>query len=584
MAFIRYCKSGGSGPQFTLAVKLILAGNLLINIDKGLTIHNYVSSYESEELMNHYIEKRFGTDPVIFIPPVILIAAFCSYVVLDTQNATHLLIKAFKAVTYNFGWVFSWYTVILFGFCIYFIFGPYAQRKLGDGEPEFTTLTWWGMMFTTNCGAGVLFWATMEAYWNLQSPPFEVKPFSDEAATWAVSFQLFHWGPLAWGMYTVFGLAFAYMFFVQKKNVVRPSSACEPLLGTRLVRGWLGRAIDIFYMFGLIGGTATAMGANTPVVAELVSKSLGITRTSTLDTLLLASWAVFIAFIVYTGLRKGIRLLSDFRIYLSIFIIALILLFGPTLYIMETFTDSVGNLLQNFFRMAFYMDPHGNSGFPQKWSVFYWAWYLTFLLPTGIFFGRISRGRTVREFAIASVTSSTLGAWLFFGVFSGHLLDVFNKNLVPIVDILSQSGPAAAAVAVWSTLPFGRAMIVLLTVLAYISMATLVNASVYTMAMASTAELDGDQEPPRWNRLFWSIAMSALTAILISLNQFTAVQTVTVIAAVPMLVITLLVLISFMKSINGDWKAEPNRAKASPLKTEGCDLVEESNCNYREPS
>jgi L-carnitine/gamma-butyrobetaine antiporter len=506
--------------------------------------------------MNQRERNKHKTDPIVFIPPIILMAVFCLYVVLDSQRASSILESAFDFVTNTFGWVFLWYTVILFGLFLYFVFGPYAHRKLGSGKPEFKTLTWWGMMFTTNCGAGVLFWATMEGFWNLQSPPFGAQPFSHEAATWALSYQLFHWGPLAWAMYTVFGLAFGYLFYVKNKSVVKPSTACESLLGSRMVMGWFGKVIDMFYFFGLIGGTATVMGANTPVVSELFSKTFGIERTLTLDALILITWTVFIAVIVYSGMNKGIRLLSDFRIYLSIIIIMLIVIFGPTRFIMETFTDSVGNLLQNFFRMTFYLDPHSESGFTEKWSIFYWAWYITFLLPTGIYFARISRGRSVREFAIATVVSSTLGAWLFIGIFSSQMLDVYYNNLVPIAEILVKNGPAAASVAIWGTLPFGRVMLFLLTVLAYISMATVVNSAVYSMAMVSSKELSGYEEPAGWNKVFWSIAMGVVTVALVSLNQFKTIQTITVIAAVPMIVITIMVLVSFMKSIKKDWELE----------------------------
>lgn len=492
-------------------------------------------------------------DWAIFVPPIALILAFCIWVIADSARAGAALTKAFSFVTVTLGWLFDWYAVALFILFIYFVFGPYAKKRLGDGEPEFKTSTWWGMMFTTNAGVGVLFWATMESFWTFQSPPFGAEPLSPEAAPWAVAYPLFHWGPMAWAMYTVFGLAFAYLFFVKKVNVARPSAACASLIGSKLANGWLGKAIDIFYMFGLIGGAATAMGANTPVVAELFAKVFGVTRSLTLDTILLASWAVFIAAVVYTGLNKGIRILSNFRIYFSFLVLGLILVFGPTQFILDTTTDSVGQLLQNFVRMSFNLDPHTPSTFPQDWTIFYWAWYLTFLLPTGMYFARISRGRTVREFAIATVAASTIGSWLYFGVFSSYMLDVFNKKLVPIADILAEGGPAKAAVEIWATMPFGIVMLAMLAVLAYISMATLVNASIYTVSMASMKEMSGYEEPPGWIRVFWALAMGALIVALVSLNQFKPIQTMTVVAAVPMIVITLMVLISFMKSIKKEW-------------------------------
>lgn len=489
----------------------------------------------------------------VFLPPIILILAFCVWIVTDSAGAGVALNKAYSLVTVSLGWFFEWYAVVLFGLFIYFVVGPYSKKKLGEGEPEYSTATWWGMMFTTNAGVGVLFWATMESFWTFQAGPFGSKSLSPEAAPWAVAYPMYHWGPMAWGMYTVFGLAFAYMFWVKKVNVARPSLACEPLLGPKLANGWLGKGIDIFYMFGLIGGVATSLGANTPVVSELFSKVLGINRDLTLDTILLITWAIFIAVVVYIGLNKGIKVLSDFRIVFSFVVIGVILAFGPTQFILDTTTDSIGHLMQNFVRMSFNLDPHSPSTFPQDWTIFYWAWYLTFLIPTGIYFAKISKGRTVREFAIATVAASTIGSWIFFGVFSSQMLDTFNKGIVPIADILAKSGAAKAAVEIWATLPFSPVMLVALAILAYISMATLVNSSVYTVSMGSMKELKGEEEPPGWIRVFWSLAIGALIVAIISLNQFKAVQTLTVVASIPMIPVTLLVLLSFMKAIKKDW-------------------------------
>ncbi|MCO5386033.1 MAG: BCCT family transporter [Desulfosporosinus sp.] len=162
-------------------------------------------------------------------------------------------------------------------------------------------------------------------------------------------------------------------------------------------------------------------------------------------------------------------------------------------------------------------------------------------------------GRTVREFAIASVAASTIGSWIFFGVFSSQMLDTFNKGIVPIADILKNGGPAKAAVEIWATLPFSPVLLVMLAILAYISMATLVNSSIYTISMGSMKELSGNDEPPGWVRIFWALAMGALIVAIISLNQFKPIQTLTVVAAVPMIPITMMVLLSFLKSIKKDW-------------------------------
>lgn len=485
-----------------------------------------------------------------------LIAVFCIWAVKDAERAAVTLKKTFAFVTDTLGWAYEWYFVMFLVLFFYLAFGPYANKKLGEGKPEFSTLTWMGMMFTSSTSLGVMFWATMETFWDYQSPPIAgVEAFSPEAARWALSYPLFHWGPMMWAIYAVFGLAFAYMFFVKKQNVVRPSTACESLLGSRLTNGWLGKTIDVFFLVGLIGGIVTSTGILSPVVGELFSKVFGVEHTLKLDGIIIFSWIFMVAIAVYTGIKKGIKLLSDARVYLGFGVLLMLLVFGPTSFILNSFTDSVGHVLQNTLMMSFNLDPHIKGGFPQGWTVFYWAWIITLVLQAGIYFGRISKGRTVREFLVGTMVACMGGSYIFFAVFANYMLDVFNKGIITPEQVLalSQNGSDKAVVAIWETMPFSGMTMVLFLILAYLSTWTLINGAVYTLSMVTTKELSGEEEPPKWSRIFWSVALCILTLVLVYIGQLRAVQTMSIAASVPMLVVTALVLLNLMKNLRKDW-------------------------------
>lgn len=229
-------------------------------------------------------------------------------------------------------------------------------------------------------------------------------------------------------MNTIFGLVFAYLFFVKKKDIVRPSTACETLFGERLINGWLGKLIDVLFIVGFVCGVTTCIGVNFPTIIGLVTKLFGFKQSLGLSAVVIMSWPIFMALLLYTGLKKGVKFLSDFRVYFGFGILAVILLFGPTSYILSSFTDSFGLLMQNFVHMSLYTDPYYKSGMPQGWAIFYWAWYF-----------------------------------------------VLQKGIVPIADILAKSGQGDAIVAIWSQLSFAGIMLVILLVYGYIAMQTLLN-------------------------------------------------------------------------------------------------------------
>lgn len=511
--------------------------------------------------------KKKSIEPAIFWGPLVLLAIACTYLVMDPVRGNEVLNKAFGYLTGALGWTYEWYTFGFFVLLIYLVTGKYGDKKLGDDKPEFSTLSWLGMLFTSTMGSSLMYWGTIEFYFYLTSPPYGAEPFSIAAAEWASSYGMYHWGILPNAMYSVLAIAFGYMFFIKKTDVVRPSTACVTVLGER-ANGWLGKVIDVFFVIGLVAGIGTTLGLGTPLVGELITAVFGFEHNIGLDAIIIILWTVMFATSVYFGLQKGIKVLSDIRLYLMLFVLAFVIGIGPASFMFNNFTDSFGHMMQNFVKMSFYTDPHGQSGFPQGWTIFYWAWYITYALQFGIYLARISKGRTIRQLALGVVCAASFGSWMFFAVFGNYAIDVFNQGIVPIADIMAEHGTARAIVEIWSTVPFSGVMLVVFLVLLFISAATVLNGAAFTLAMVTTKNLTADEEPANWNKVFWALVLGGVSLTLMFLGGLKPLQTSSIIGSFPMMFITIIIMIGCFKEMYAHWGSSDNDNKNVSMDTE----------------
>ncbi|EKN67950.1 choline/carnitine/betaine transport [Schinkia azotoformans MEV2011] len=499
------------------------------------------------------MKKKMKIDHIIFWPPLLFISIICGLIIKNPDKANEISNAALAWTTDKLGWSFEWYVIILFLIAMYFIFGKYKDKRFGDGEPEFKTSTWLGMIFTSTSSAALLYWATIEWYYYMQAPPFGAEPFSTEAAQWASAYGMYHWGLIPSAMYVVIGTAIGYNFFVKKRNVVKPSSVCG-LLGKQK-DGFTGKVIDILYIIGMVAGVGTSLGLGTPLVAELISKIFGIPHTLSMDGWILIAWIALFTTSIYFGLQKGIKILSDIRVYLAFGVIIFVAVFGPTSFILNGFTDALGTMLQNITRMTFYTDPYGKSGFPQGWTIFYWAWFLNCVVTYSIYLVKISKGRTVREFSLGVLGAIVLGEMVFFGVFTNYGMFAHYEGLVDIGTIMETAGPAAAIVGIYNTLPLAKIVLPVFLVYAFISTATFINGVAYTLAMVTTKEITEDDEPSRVNRIAWSLLLGVLAISLLMLGGLKPLQTASVLGGLPMMIVCIIIPLSFFKEVQKTgWK------------------------------
>ena len=517
-------------------------------------------------------------DRVIFWVALPLITGVSVPLVLFPVEGEALLSAAFGWLTRVLGWAYLWFTIAAFALLVYYAVGKYGNVRFGgpDAKPEFSLISWIAMIFCAGIGASVLYWGTIEWAYYYMNPPFGLEPRSAEATEWAATYGLFHWGFTAWAIYCIPTLPLAYLFWNRRRPVLRMSAACEGVIGAQAARRLPGKFIDMLFMFGLLGGVGTSIGLSTPMISAGLSEMLGVARGYWLDASVVITLGVIFGVSVYTGLQRGIRMLSRFNLWLTIALLAFVFLAGPTLFIIDTITNSIGLLVQNFVKMSLYLDPVGKWGslisatgegspvpqatFPEQWTVFYWAWWIAFAPFMGLFVARISRGRTIRELIGAEIIGGAMGCWMFFAVLgntslffqlegSQDLTGLVARNMTPEAII-------ATVVAVGDrVIPFAIPLLLVFVTLAIIFAATTLDSASYILASVATREQAEVREPARWHRCFWAVVLSSVALSLMFVGgteSLRAVQSASLIVALPLIAVLVLMTLSFIRWLRQD--------------------------------
>lgn len=502
----------------------------------------------------YFVATKPSTDWSIFIPAAILVSIISIGLALF-PDATAL--KAQAAVIWirvHLTWLYLMTALAGLLFSCWLAFGPYGHVKLGmkNEEPEYSDLHWIAMMFTAGIGAALISWGFAEPIFYLQTPPMGVEPHSAAAVAWAHVYPMFHWGIMPWAIYTLPTIPVAYMLYVRRAPILRISAACDaalPQAGHKTIMPIL----DILIILGIAGGTATALGLGVPMLSAFMAAIFGIEDSLIIKLGVLVLWTLLFGASAYRGLKKGIKVLADINMVLAAMAMLFVILAGPTLFILSITVNSLGMFIDNFFMMSLWTDPINKSGFPEEWTLFYWAWWLAYAAFIGLFFGRISRGRTIRQVVLGVIGWGSLGTCSFLAIAGGYSLYLETQDIYPLSETLKNEGMSVLVTQVISQLPSGKAILILFTVLSIVFFATTLDSAAYVLASICTKNLPSNEEPPKSGRLIWAFALATLTAGLIISDSLGTVQSATIISSLPLIPIIFLMCISLLKWLKQDF-------------------------------
>ncbi|QUS58558.1 BCCT family transporter (plasmid) [Pseudovibrio brasiliensis] len=460
-------------------------------------------------------------------------------------------------LTNEFGAFYMWAAILSLIFCLAVSFSKYGNIVLGeaDEKPEYSTISWVAMIFSAGIGAGILWGGASEWIYYMSTPPLGLEPGTELAKEWAITTGMFHWGPSAWALYSVCSITIGYYYYVRKDPVLKVSESCKGVLGTR-AKGPLGNVVDIFIMIGLVTASATSLGLGTPVVAAGISKVLGLEHGTAMN---LAALAIVVGLFTISsalGLKKGMAKLSNFNIFLAVGLLVFVLFFGGYfLTTIKSFTTSVGSLATNFVRLSTYMEPYAeNSTFVSDWTIFYWAWWVSYGPFQGLFFAKISRGRTIREMVLGTLLFGSLGTAVFFAIFGNYGIGLLDAGIFDAPAALA-SGQTSFTVIIdmFANLPLGTLFIIGLCVSAVVFMATTFDAASFSLAAMTTKELPDGADPALWNRLVWALFLGIIPIVINLIGgDLGTIQISTVVGGLLMVVILGIVALSFIKELKSD--------------------------------
>jgi len=445
----------------------------------------------------------------------------------------------------------EWYYVILvavfFVFCLWLGVGRYKNVRLGgDTErPEFTTFSWVAMLFAAGTGVGIIFWSIAEPVMHFDANPFAADG-SPESAAVAMRLTFFHWGLPGWSIFGLVGLVLAYFSF--RHNLpLTIRSALYPFLGHR-IHGPIGDLVDSLAVFGTVFGIATTLGLGVQQMNTGLGQVFDLDTTLTLQ-LGVTAVIMFIATVsVVSGVKRGVRMLSEANFWLSVVIVLFFLLFGPTHYLFALTIESTGEYLQNLLAMTFYTHANKDTGWQAEWTVFFWGWWIAWSPFVGMFIARISRGRTLREFMLGVLLMPTVITFVWIGLFGGTALHQELFGAGGVVEAVSKD----VSIAIFHTIEgmglglLGQGAAVLVTLLIATYLITSANAGTLVI---NTILANGDTDPPTIHRVIWGVVLALLTGVLLVAGGLETLQAAVILAGLPFSIVMVIMLLGLVRAL-----------------------------------
>ncbi|MFF0910869.1 BCCT family transporter [Microbacterium enclense] len=470
----------------------------------------------------------------VFWPAAGIALAFIAFAMIFPAAAE----ATFSAVQTTIVSTFTWYYVLIAAFFVVFAlvmgFSRFGSIKLGqdDDEPEFSTMSWFSLLFAAGMGIGLVFYGVSEPLSHFLEPRPGVEGTPAQVAQQAMSQTFLHWGVHAWSIYVVIGLALAYAFHRRR----RPRTirwALEPILGARLVQGAWGNAVDVAALVGTLFGVATSLGLGVIQISAGL-EFLNVVSPSVISQAVIVGIITgFVLFSVLSGVGRGMKWLSNINLVLAGVLMLYLLFTGPTEFLLRDVVQSIGNYIQNFIGLSFTTSAYsGEDGIAWQgaWTAFYWGWWISWAPFVGIFIARISRGRTVREFVTGVILVPTLVGILWFTVLGGTAI---YGELTGTVSLVGADGSVNVSTALFQmlegvpgTVPLSIGFVILIGIF----FVTSADSGALVMGMIATG---GEEEPKRWVRVFFTLATSFIAFALLLAGGLTALQTAAISIALP---------------------------------------------------
>jgi choline/carnitine/betaine transport len=499
-----------------------------------------------------------SVDPGVFSISAAIALLFVLWGVIGTDSLARVADTVLAFIIRTFDWAFVLTTFAFLAFAVFLALSRYGRIRLGedDDRPEFRTASWVAMMFSAGMGIGLMFYGVAEPLAHLAAPPNDAaSPNTPDAARVAMELTYFHWTFHPWALYAVVGLSLAYFSYRRgMPNLI--SSAFYPLIGER-IHGPIGKSIEILAVFATLFGSATSLGLGALQINSGLHFLWDVSLSDRVAVVIIAVLTGLFVLSALSGVERGIQWLSNTNMALAALLLAFVLVVGPTVYILDTLTESVGSYVSSIVPNSFRTGASGNRDWLATWTIFYWAWWISWAPFVGTFIARISKGRTIGEFVFGVMLIPSGVSMVWFAILGGTAIDLqlsHRANLEAAV-----GAPEVALFSMLGELPasgIASFVAIMLVALFFISGA---DAAALVMAMLCCR---GNLEPPRVIVAFWGVIVGAAAAVLLLAGGLTALQQASIIAAAPFTIVMIGLCIGLRRALRADADALEAAARA----------------------
>ncbi|MFO7553296.1 MAG: BCCT family transporter [Haliea sp.] len=491
------------------------------------------------------------TIPGVFFTAAAIAVLFVAVAIPEDQAVAALFGAVTGWVARHLGWFYILSVSCLLIFLLVLAVSRYGNIRLGSdsSRPDYSNLTWFTMLFAAGIGTILMFWGVAEPISHFANPPFPgTEPGSEAAAREAMTLALYHFGLHTWTIFALPGLAIAY-FTYRHALPMRISSLFYPLLGERVHGPW-GQAVDVVAVLGTLFGVATSLGLGTLQLNSGLNYLFGTPTTGAVQVTLIAVIAGIAAISVALGLDAGIRRLSQLNILLALLLAGLVLFLGSATLVLDGMVETAGSYLDALPWLGFWTQTWSDSDWQRRWTLFYWAWTISWAPYVGLFIARISRGRTIREFIAGVLLAPTLFTLVWFSIFG---ISAIQAQLQGGVDLASQvqQDPSVAVFAFLETYPLATFTSALSVVIIIIFFTT--SADSASLVIDTLTRRD-DQPSLVRQRVFWAAAQGLIAATLLLAGGLEALQNVITALGLPFCCLLLFMAVSLWRTLRADYR------------------------------
>lgn len=511
-------------------------------------------------------EMRDGLNKVVFYFSATLILLFSIITILFNEQANQVIINILNWVSRTFSWYYLLAATLYLVFIVFIACSRYGEIKLGPkhSKPEFSLLSWSAMLFSAGIGIDLMFFSVAEPLSHYMNPPVgEGETF--EAARQSMVWTLFHYGLTGWSMYALIGVALGY--FSYRYNLpLTIRSALYPIFGKR-INGPIGHTVDTAAVLGTIFGIATTCGIGVVQLNYGLHVLFDLPENIWIQTALIAVAVIITIISVTAGVNKGIRILSEINIYVSIGLLLFILFVGNTEFLLAALIQNFGDYISQFPKLSLTSFPFEQpKEWMNSWTLFFWAWWIAWSPFVGLFLARISRGRTIREFVTGTLVIPLLFTLTWLSIFGNSALYsvIFDGNTQLATTVLEN--PAHGFYDLLAQYPGFMFTAGVATITGLLFYVTSADSGALVLGNFTTKFTNIEHDSPRWLSVFWAIAIGLLTLAMLMANGVTALQNTTIIMGLPFSFVIFFVMAGLYKSLRlEDFRQASTSLNAAPV-------------------